>query len=448
MSADGASTPARAARGVRPRLIVFAGGDFAFNLYWQSLMLFLLFYDTDVLGFGIAAAASVYAIASVWDAAISLAVGLFSDNWGLARVYRRILAWGAVPLAISYALCFVPIPPDRSWSFAALLGTQLVFRSVYAMINIPYLSIASRIAREERELGLVAAMRMLFGVAAAIVVSLAIDPGQDVASGQRQGLVAAILLGVVGSVVLVLVSRFGPPDLAETSTTPLRFREIGRALVRNRPFLWLSFAMVAMIVAGTLVNKSLLYFFKYRLGSESAGQLTFAAMMAISLVAVPFWLAVERGWGARRTWLAATALCVLLLLLFAIGLGDAEASATAALVGFQFAYIGLNLCLWTLLPQSVNESERELGVRVEASIFGITAMFQRLAIALATAMLGWSLHSAHFLANHALGERAFTAIRAQLSALPIAALAISSLAIAGLGYVARKPRPTPQEVAT
>ena len=31
------------------RLLLFAFGDFAFNLYWQSIMLFLLFYYTDAL---------------------------------------------------------------------------------------------------------------------------------------------------------------------------------------------------------------------------------------------------------------------------------------------------------------------------------------------------------------------------------------------------------------
>jgi len=39
-------TPARPSR---TRLTLFAFGDFAFNLYWQSAMLFLLFYYTDAL---------------------------------------------------------------------------------------------------------------------------------------------------------------------------------------------------------------------------------------------------------------------------------------------------------------------------------------------------------------------------------------------------------------
>jgi len=31
-------------RPTKARLLLFAFGDFAFNLYWQSIMLFLLFY--------------------------------------------------------------------------------------------------------------------------------------------------------------------------------------------------------------------------------------------------------------------------------------------------------------------------------------------------------------------------------------------------------------------
>ena len=55
------------ARPSKPRLLLFAFGDFAFNLYWQSVMLFLLFYYTDALDIPIAVAATTYMVASVWD---------------------------------------------------------------------------------------------------------------------------------------------------------------------------------------------------------------------------------------------------------------------------------------------------------------------------------------------------------------------------------------------
>ena len=41
----------------RSRLLLFAFGDFAFNLFWQSIMLFLLFYYTDALELPIGVAA-------------------------------------------------------------------------------------------------------------------------------------------------------------------------------------------------------------------------------------------------------------------------------------------------------------------------------------------------------------------------------------------------------
>ena len=44
----------------KPRLVVFAFGDFAFNLYWQSIMLFLLFYYTDAINLSIEVAATTW----------------------------------------------------------------------------------------------------------------------------------------------------------------------------------------------------------------------------------------------------------------------------------------------------------------------------------------------------------------------------------------------------
>ena len=69
------------ARPSKSRLLLFAFGDFAFNLYWQSVMLFLLFYYTDALDLPIAVAATTYMIASVWDGIANFVAGLLVDRW-------------------------------------------------------------------------------------------------------------------------------------------------------------------------------------------------------------------------------------------------------------------------------------------------------------------------------------------------------------------------------
>ena len=82
-----------AARPSKPRLLLFAFGDFAFNLFWQSVMLFLLFYYTDALDIPIAVAATTYMIASVWDGIANFARACWStagmDACGTARSWSR-----------------------------------------------------------------------------------------------------------------------------------------------------------------------------------------------------------------------------------------------------------------------------------------------------------------------------------------------------------------------
>src|SRR4051794_28788907 len=110
------------------RLVLFAFGDFAFNLYWQSIMLFLLFYYTDAVELPIAMAATTYMIASVWDGIANFAAGVLVDRRRGGVRYGPLIAAGAVPLGVAFVLVFMP-PPVRGGlgGFLGLLA-PLLFR--------------------------------------------------------------------------------------------------------------------------------------------------------------------------------------------------------------------------------------------------------------------------------------------------------------------------------
>ena len=79
----------------KPRLLLFAFGDFAFNIYWQSVMLFLLFYYTDALDIPIGVAATTYMIASVWDGIASFAAGVLVDRRHGSLRAGLVFTWAA-----------------------------------------------------------------------------------------------------------------------------------------------------------------------------------------------------------------------------------------------------------------------------------------------------------------------------------------------------------------
>src|SRR5437868_4083863 len=86
------------ARPSKPRLLLFAFGDFAFNLYWQSVMMFLLFYYTDSIDLPIGIAATTYMIASVWDGIANFAAGMMLERWQSRIRYGILISIGGLPL--------------------------------------------------------------------------------------------------------------------------------------------------------------------------------------------------------------------------------------------------------------------------------------------------------------------------------------------------------------
>ena len=98
------------------RLLLFAFGDFAFNLYWQSVMLFLLFYYTDAIGLPIGIAATTYMVASIWDGVVNFAAGALIDRLVHRMRYGTFLVAGGVPLGLTFVLAYMPPPMVGSWA--------------------------------------------------------------------------------------------------------------------------------------------------------------------------------------------------------------------------------------------------------------------------------------------------------------------------------------------
>jgi GPH family glycoside/pentoside/hexuronide:cation symporter len=96
-----------ATRPSKARLLLFAFGDFAFNLFWQSVMLFLLFYYTDALDIPIGVAATTYLVASVWDGIANFAAGVLVDRRHSSLRFGAILVAGAVPLGLCFGLIYM-----------------------------------------------------------------------------------------------------------------------------------------------------------------------------------------------------------------------------------------------------------------------------------------------------------------------------------------------------
>jgi GPH family glycoside/pentoside/hexuronide:cation symporter len=436
-------------RPTKSRLLLFAFGDFAFNLYWQSIMLFLLFYYTDALELPIRVAATTYMIASIWDGIASFFVGMLVDRRQASLRYGAILLVGAVPLGLCFVLAYMPPPGSGAWAVAGVFVAHLLFRTAYAAVNVPYLAMTARVSADVADRAMVAGLRMLFGTIAAVGVALATVPVGRWLTGSTASEAyfgAAILFAILGTIILTIVGATYREATQPHRPMPASISDALASLMRNRAYVTLSAAMMAMIVAITVLNKSVLYYFKYLLNDPEAGQLALASMGIVSGIAIPLWMLLGRIVGLRTLWLLAAGLGMAALVLFAVVDVHSTGATQLFLIAMQVMIVGLNFVFWAMLPNTVEYGEQATGLHVEGAVFGVAALLQRVAIGIATAILGWSFAEAGYVANVSQSAETLSGMRATIVLVPLTFLALSCLAMIAnpLGRQPKRPDPEPE----
>ncbi|MGC6401093.1 MFS transporter [Sphingomonas sp. FW199] len=402
------------------RSILFGSGDFGFNLYWQALSLFLLFFYTDRLGLSPEVAGSVMAAGAVMDGAADLAIGIAVDRWRIR--YRRVVAIMALPLGLSFILIFAE---GLGGGIGTILAAHLLFRLLYAVVNLPYAAWSVRVSHASADRTLMSGARMAFGAASAVTVALAM-PG--LGNGYTG---TAILFAGAATAILLIVALFVPEQQIETqSAGPRSVRRDLMTLIGNRAFITLTLAALAATVAGAIIGHSVLYFFTHSLAAPEAGQQALAMMGVVGAVTVPPWTALALRMGARATWLGAAALGIVAAALFALVPGVGVTAALLFLGAMQTALSGFHLSAWAMLPDAVDHGADATGHRVEATAFSVFMLAQKLGLGLAALLLG-AVYAAWGYRGGTPGPAARDAIQWLMIAGPAIAVALGAGAMLG-----------------
>jgi len=408
------------------RKVAIGAGDFGFNLYWQTAGLYLLFFYTDAMGLPAATAGFIYMAALIWDAALDPVLGLLVDRTrtSMGR-YRPYLILGGAPLALGFIAMFAG--PSGS-SLAAIIfaaATHLTFRTLYAVVSIPYAALFARITKDSAQRGDMAGIRMVFGTLAAIVVAALTLPlaqalGTE-ASPRRGWLIVGAAYGVIAAFCLLGVAWAARGlDVADEAPPPPRpLRDVVRSLAANRALHLVLGAVVLSAFSGTMFSKNLLYYFKYVVGDAKLGSTALAIGALTAAICVPAFAVVVRLVGKRATWLigAVPGLIGLLVWHFVDGMGVIPLFAAVVLQAMGLAaYV---VCFWGMLPDTVEYGEWRSGVRTESMVFGLTVLGQKAALGLGAGFLGVALSHVGYTANAVQTPETLAGIKAMMFWIPL-----------------------------
>lgn len=410
----------------RRRLAGFASGDFACNLYWQSVSLFLLFFYTDVLGLPPALAGLIYMAGAVWDGLADLAVGIIAQRPGAS--YRRLMLTGAIPLGVAFAILYATMPGNAGFVAATALAAQIGFRTLYALVNVPYVAWSARISADSGDRATLAGLRMLFGASAGVLVALGTPWIGAHLTGDGDGrsgfLAAAVVSAVIATPILLSVARTAPEMLPRGHDRAPALRDCWRTLACNRAFVTLNLAAASAGIAAAVLNQSVLYYFKHVLADPGGGPQALAIMGIAGTLSVPVWMALTRRFEVRITWFAASVIGVIAVFGFA---ASGNTHPRMFLLALQIVFTGMNLGFWAMLPDTVEYGELRGGVRVEAMAFGVSAFVQKLALAAAAGVLGSVYAQVGYTPDRPQSTVMLAGIRWLMLGAPVLGLAVAGL---------------------
>ena len=425
MTINTVSNKVRAAYGI---------GDYAICLYWSGVGLYLLYFYTDVVGITPLLAGWIYALGIAWDAITDPFMGYLAERTRTRMgSYRPYIFYGAIPLAFSFILLFWVPPYEGTKLFIFLLLANLVHRTCFTIVSVPYSSLTARITDDSDERTKLTTARMLGASFGTLSVSALGFPivlwfgGADEALGfiflgMICGLTAVIVLSITVKFVEERRFNFTPSQLPS-------FSKVSKSVAENYPF-WIVFGSILILGSTSIMfNNNLIYFVKYSLDLHAYQGLILGVSSGAALLAIPFWAFAALKIGKRNSWMAAM---TILLIGFLVFYFYPIASLVELLLVLGFIGIGngaTGVLFWSMLPDTIEYGEWKTGVRTESSLYGFMTFAQKGAIAFAALLLGMVLTQIGFEPNEIQSEKTLSGLKFVMTWIPLIGIFISFILV-------------------
>ena len=410
-------------------------GDIAICLYWSGVGLYLLYFYTDVVGISPSLAGLIYGIGMFWDAITDPFMGYVAERtrtrWG---VYRPYLLFGNIPLALSFVLLFWVPPFEGTILFLILLFANLLHRTCFTLVSVPFSSLTPRITSDSQERTNLTGFRMMGAQTGTNLMALLAFPIVFWIGGDDESLgfiVLAIIAGFAAMCIhaITFLTVKEPSDDQGIERVGGSLLEAAKAIGKNGPF-WLVFSATLIVGITTIFfGNNLIYYTKYALNlHEYQGTILFTSGI-VAFLSIPIWWLISNKIGKKLTWLISGVITLVALMSFY----TYEIRNLNELL-FLVAFIGFGsgaggILFWSMLPDTIEYGEVKTGVRSESSLYGFMTFAQKGSIAFAIIILGIVLDLIGFKANEIQTTNTIEDMKSIMTLIPAFGVGLSLIII-------------------
>ena len=423
-------SPARAENvGVWRQRFGYGIADFACNLVWQVITLYLMYFYTDVIGLVAAEVGTLFLVTRLIDGVADVGMGVLIDRtksrWGKSRPW---FLWGAIPFGLLATATFSVPHAGHTAELAYAFATYLALSVAYTMVNIPLASILPSLTRDPHERTVLATTRIVFAFCSATTVSFCMLPLVHVLGGgsKRDGFFWTMLIFSVVGTLMLIYTFANVEEKARVRHSHVTVKQALSSLRGNIPWYIFAVNILFMWSAAFMQAGALIYYFTYNVGRPDLVS-TVAALSAsvpiLGTFATPF---LARKWHKRTMFMVGSSIVLAGIIIMIV----AQTHVTGLIVGVLIGALGSGLRMsifFSMQADPVDYGEWKTGISAAGILSSANGFIGKVALAGAGAISGWTLTLSHYVPNHPQQASALFAIKLNYLILPAGLVVVSMI---------------------
>ena len=416
--------------------IGYALGDMASNLYFQTFVIFLLNFYTDVFGIPAAAAGTLFLVTRIFDAVNDPIMGTIADRvntrWGK---FRPFVFFFAIPLAVVGVFAFTT--PDYSASGKLIYAyiTYNFLMVMYTIVNVPYASLMAVITPNSLERTVLSSYRFVAVFGGGLIVQGSVlflvkyfGKGNPAVGWQW----AMGCLGVLAVILLFITfistkERVHPPKDQKVDTK----RDL-KDLFKNKAWILIGGATVFQLIFIVMRSSSIIYYFKYYILDQKFNLFGLGFDLSIATFTSSFlvigtifnilgailtkWL--SKTFDKKNTYVGMLLTSSVVNCLFFILQPQNVILIYVLNIIVSFAWGPVSVLQWAMYTDAADFSEWKNGRRATGLLMAASLFTLKLGLTLGGALVGWILAFYGFVPNQAQSPESTSGIILLMSLYP------------------------------
>lgn len=422
-------------------VIGYSSIDFAMNLVFQCIALYISYFYTDIFGLTPAHVAILFAASRLWDAINDPLMGMICERLSPKKgKYWVYIMWGAIPFGIAAVLTYSTPNLTYGAKLAWAAVTYNLLNMLYTFIIQPYISAASLMTNDQNERTRVQSVRMTLAQAGGVVCAIMLPELSGFLSRYMtlaQGyMVTTIIMAVIMVTILMwgshqIIERIPPAPIDPDNKASIK--DIFYLLFRVGP-VFIMFILFLGVYTMSQVQATMgAYYIKYYAGREDMLSWFSMIMMLFSVIGVPCVPFLTKRLRKKGTVLFGLAVAGVGCIILYVMPSSAITGMMIARAVTGFGYGVLMGIVWSVITDPVEYADWKTGKRYTAIVMTLVGLGIKFSMIIGGSLPTAILDAVGYVANQEQSPAALSAIRSLTTLLPLAA-AIMAMVVFGLCY--------------